>query len=125
MVKGGEIGGFGGGELGHPRHWLGAQWVGLFLGVQSCPEPPGAPWGGAGAELGHCQGGHFERAGRPFFARSSSVARCRPSSVARSAASMRAISAGPSLAMRMGKTRAANFARQAGARGAKRSSSRF
>ena len=27
----------------------------LFLGVPSCPEPPGAPRGGTGAELGHCQ----------------------------------------------------------------------
>ena len=33
MVKGGEIGGFGGGWLEHPRQWLGAQWAGLFLGV--------------------------------------------------------------------------------------------
>ena len=30
---------------------------GLFLGVPSCPEPPGAPLGGAGAELGLCQKG--------------------------------------------------------------------
>ena len=30
MVKGGEIGGFGGGLLEHPRQWLGAQWRGLF-----------------------------------------------------------------------------------------------
>ena len=37
--------------------WLGAQWVGLFLGVPSCAEPPGAPRGGAGAELGHCSDG--------------------------------------------------------------------
>ena len=37
----------------------GAQWVGLFLGVPSCPEPPGAPWRVAGAELGHCQEGLF------------------------------------------------------------------
>ena len=41
--KGGrKFGGFGGGWLEHPRQWLGAQWVGLFLGVPSCPEPPGA-----------------------------------------------------------------------------------
>ena len=39
VVKGGEIGGFGGGSLEHPRQWLGAQWDGLFLGVPSCPEP--------------------------------------------------------------------------------------
>ena len=57
MVKGGEIGDFGGGSLEHPRQWLGAQWRGLFLGVPSCPEPPGAPLGGTGAELGHRQGG--------------------------------------------------------------------
>ena len=43
MVKGGDMDGFGGGWLEHPRQWLGAQWVGLFLGVPSCPEPPGAP----------------------------------------------------------------------------------
>ena len=43
MVNGGGIGGFGGGALEHPRQWLGAQWAGLFLGVPSCPEPPGAP----------------------------------------------------------------------------------
>ena len=35
--KGGEMGGFGGGELEHPRQWLGAQRAGLSLGVLSCP----------------------------------------------------------------------------------------
>ena len=34
-VKGREIGGFGGSQLEHPRQMLGAQWVGLFLRVQS------------------------------------------------------------------------------------------
>ena len=43
MVKGGEIGGFGGGLLEHPRQWLGAQWAGLALGVPSCPGLRGAP----------------------------------------------------------------------------------
>ena len=38
MVKGGEIGGFGGGLLDHPRQWLGTQWAGLSLGVPSRPE---------------------------------------------------------------------------------------
>ena len=33
MVKGGGIGSFGGGSLEHPRQWLAAQWLGLFLGV--------------------------------------------------------------------------------------------
>ena len=33
MVKRGELSGFGGGLLEHPRQWLGAQWAGLFLGV--------------------------------------------------------------------------------------------
>ena len=38
----------GGGSLEHPRRWLGtqglgAQWLGLTLGVLSCPEPPGVP----------------------------------------------------------------------------------
>ena len=35
MAKGGEIGGFGGGSLEHPRQWPGAPWVGHFLGVTS------------------------------------------------------------------------------------------
>ena len=43
----GGMGGFGGGWLEQPRQWWGAQWAGLFLGVPSCPEPPGAPWAGA------------------------------------------------------------------------------
>ena len=38
-VEGGGIGG----QLEHPRQWLGAQWAGLALGVLSCPELPGAP----------------------------------------------------------------------------------
>ena len=33
----------------------------LTLGVLNQPEPPGAPWGGAGAELGHCRA-HFNPA---------------------------------------------------------------
>eukprot|EP00964_Phaeocystis_antarctica_P144552 scaffold110362_cov63-Phaeocystis_antarctica.AAC.1 len=39
MVKGGEIGGFGGGWLEHPRRWLGAQRAGLSPGST---EPPRA-----------------------------------------------------------------------------------
>ena len=35
---------------------LGVQWHGLSLGVPRRPEPPGAPWVGAGAELRHCLG---------------------------------------------------------------------
>ena len=38
-----NTGGFGGGWLEHARRWRGAQWAGLFLGVPSCPEPPGVP----------------------------------------------------------------------------------
>ena len=57
MVKGGEIGGYEGGSLEHLRRWLGAQWLGLTPGVPSCPEPPGAPCGGAGAARRHHQGG--------------------------------------------------------------------
>ena len=57
IVKRGEMSGFGGGLLGHLGQWLGAQWAGLFLGVLSRPEPPGAPGGGTGAELGPCQVG--------------------------------------------------------------------
>ena len=64
MGKRGEIGRVGGGSLEHPRRWLGtqglgAQWPGLALGVLSCPEPPGVPCAGTGAELGHCQVEHF------------------------------------------------------------------
>eukprot|EP00964_Phaeocystis_antarctica_P016631 scaffold9156_cov57-Phaeocystis_antarctica.AAC.2 len=33
MGNGGEMGGFGGGYLEHPRQWLGTQWAGLVLGV--------------------------------------------------------------------------------------------
>ena len=43
MVKGGEIGGFGGGSLQHLRLWLGAQWACLFLGVLGQSDLPGAP----------------------------------------------------------------------------------
>ena len=32
---------------------MGTQWAGLFLGVLRCPEPPGAPCRGTGAEFGH------------------------------------------------------------------------
>ena len=41
--KGGGIGGLGGGWLEQPRQWLGAQWLGLFLGVPRCAELPGVP----------------------------------------------------------------------------------
>ena len=58
MVKGRGMGDCGGGSLEPPRQWLGAP-VGrpLPLGASSSPEPPGAPWGCATAELGPCQGG--------------------------------------------------------------------
>ena len=65
MVKRREMGGFGGGWLEHPKWWLGSRWLGLALGVPSCPEPPGAPWGGTEAEPGRCQGRHFDHAGAP------------------------------------------------------------
>ena len=48
-------GDFGGGSLEHPRQRLGAQWAGIFLGLTSCLVPSGAPRGGTGAQLGHCQ----------------------------------------------------------------------
>eukprot|EP00964_Phaeocystis_antarctica_P111621 scaffold75958_cov45-Phaeocystis_antarctica.AAC.1 len=57
MLEGGEIGELEGSSLEHPRQWLGSQWAGLFLGAPSRPEPPGAPRGGTGAELGRCEGG--------------------------------------------------------------------
>ena len=41
--------------------------AGLAAGVMSYPEPPGAPWGGAGAELRHCLEGHtFDYAAAPL-----------------------------------------------------------
>ena len=53
--------GFGGGSLEHPRQWLGAQWVGLFLGVrvaqsrQARPEEAQKPsWGTAKGALRPC-----------------------------------------------------------------------
>ena len=59
MVKGGEIGGFGGGWLKHPRQWLGTQWPGLSLRVrranqshQARPEEAQEPiWGAAKGAL--------------------------------------------------------------------------
>eukprot|EP00964_Phaeocystis_antarctica_P136642 scaffold101094_cov32-Phaeocystis_antarctica.AAC.1 len=39
MVRGGGIGGCGGGWLEHPRQWRGAQWAGLSSGSV---EPPRA-----------------------------------------------------------------------------------
>ena len=43
MVKGGGIGGIGGGKLEHPRQRPGSEWPGLPLGAPSRPEPLGAP----------------------------------------------------------------------------------
>ncbi len=43
MAKGSEMGDFGDGELEHPGQRLGAQRLGLSLGVLSYPEPKGAP----------------------------------------------------------------------------------
>ena len=43
MVKGSEIGDFGGPSSEHPKQWLSAQWARLLrLGAPSSPEPPGA-----------------------------------------------------------------------------------
>ena len=57
MVNGcGIIGNSGGGELEHPRQWLGAQWAGLS--PWECPTASsrqGRPCEGAGAELGPSQ----------------------------------------------------------------------
>ena len=57
-------GDIGGGSLETLRPWLGAQWLGPTLGVPSCAEPPGAPRGGAGAELGRCRGALRRRRSR-------------------------------------------------------------
>ena len=43
MIRGGQIGGFEAGSIGHLRQRLGAQWLGLALGGPSHPGPPGAP----------------------------------------------------------------------------------
>ena len=43
MVKGSEIGGFGGGSLEQLRPWLGSQWPWATPGVPGCTGPPGAP----------------------------------------------------------------------------------
>eukprot|EP00964_Phaeocystis_antarctica_P113355 scaffold77399_cov76-Phaeocystis_antarctica.AAC.9 len=43
MVKGGGIGGFGGGWLEHPRRAGALPRSGLCGTVLACPEPPGAP----------------------------------------------------------------------------------
>ena len=37
-------------------------WCNSLLGALDRPEPPGAPWGGARAELGRCRGGAAEGA---------------------------------------------------------------
>ena len=37
VIKGGGIDDFGGGSLQPLRRWRGAQWLGLALGVPSCP----------------------------------------------------------------------------------------
>ena len=53
-----EVAGKLAGWLEHPRHWLGARWRGLLPWLcRASLEPPGAPRGGAGAELGHRWGG--------------------------------------------------------------------
>ena len=41
MVKGGEIGGYGGGSLEPPRWWLGPQWLGLTLWGAELPRAAG------------------------------------------------------------------------------------
>ena len=53
-----ESGDYGGGYPEHPWQRLGAQRPGpLSLGVAGRPEPPGARWGGAGAEFGRYREG--------------------------------------------------------------------
>eukprot|EP00964_Phaeocystis_antarctica_P002623 scaffold1371_cov55-Phaeocystis_antarctica.AAC.7 len=42
-VKGGGIGGLGGGWLEHLRRWLSGRWAGSPAGSAHRPGPPGAP----------------------------------------------------------------------------------
>ena len=63
--KGRGIGDFGGGSIEQLRPWMESDWLGPTPGVSSCTEPPGAPRGAAGAELGRYQGGHFGHAPGP------------------------------------------------------------
>ena len=58
MVKGGDYGGIA--EVARAYFSLVEEtsakiWAGLFLGAPSCTEPPSAPSGGAGSELGRCE----------------------------------------------------------------------
>ena len=61
MVKGGEIGGFGGGSLESQQQCLGTQWASLFLGVLRCDQSRQARTEEAQEPswLGRCQGGAF------------------------------------------------------------------
>ena len=52
----------------------------LAPGVPSRPEPPVAPWGGAGAEMGHCQGRHFQPCCSSFLMCAPCLAWCTASS---------------------------------------------
>ena len=55
-VPAGAVGSLGGG-CDHARRWQAAQWPALAAGKwPGRPEPPGAPWGRAGAEAGARQG---------------------------------------------------------------------
>ena len=49
MVKGHGIGDFGGGELEHPRQWLGAQRADLFQGVLTAGHALRRHWNRVGA----------------------------------------------------------------------------
>ena len=65
MVKGGEMGGLGGGELEHPRQWLGAQRPGFSPErrvIQSCQARPEEA---RGPTSGTAKGGHFDHAASP------------------------------------------------------------
>ena len=58
MIKGGRIGGFGGGWKEHLRQWLGTQWPGLSPWVPRAAQSRQArPEEVRGADLGHCQVG--------------------------------------------------------------------
>ena len=75
IVKASAVGGFGGGWLEHPRQWLGAQWVSLFLGVLSCRNRQARPEEAQGASWGAVKGvlwprGRFEHVAAPRRSRS-------------------------------------------------------
>eukprot|EP00964_Phaeocystis_antarctica_P059710 scaffold35485_cov76-Phaeocystis_antarctica.AAC.8 len=65
MVKGGGIGGFGVGQLEHPRRWLGAQWAGLSRGSAEPARAARRALRRHRSRAGALPGGHFDHAALP------------------------------------------------------------